>query len=146
MKERSKKQREERKSISSTTIDFNSIIGLVLRYGVVVSFIVISVGLILLYIEGQTGYYPVGTVQQLIDRHNRFLIGIVPVLEGVLFGRPYAIILLGLLILLATPVARVFISIWLFLSQRRYNFVAITSFVFAILLISMFVIGPLISM
>lgn len=125
--------------------DFNTVIGLVLRYGVIISFTVVSVGCILLFAEGQTGYYPLGSAEQLFERHNHFLIGLVPLLQGVVSAKPYAIIDLGLLILLATPVVRVFISIFLFLQEKRYIFVLITITVLALLLFSMFVVGPLVS-
>lgn len=126
-------------------VDFNTVIGMVLRYGVIASFAVIGVGSILLFTEGQTGYYPLGSAEQLIERHNRFLIGLVPLIQGVISAKPYAIIDLGLLILLATPIARVFISTFLFLKERRYIFVLITITVLALLLFSMFVLGPLLS-
>jgi uncharacterized membrane protein len=126
--------------------DFSAVIGLVLRYGVVVSFMVICLGSILLFSEGQTGYYPVGTeAGQLFGGHGRFLIGIVPMFQGVAAAKPYAIIDLGLLILFATPIARVFVSIFLFLDERRYVFVIITVAVLALLLFSTFVLGPVIA-
>lgn len=126
-------------------VDFNTVIGMVLRYGVIISFAVIGVGTILLFAEGQTGYYPLTTAEQLFERQNRFLIGLVPLIQGIISAKPYAIIDLGVLILLATPMARVFISIFLFLNERRYIFVLITITVLALLLFSMFVVGPLVS-
>ncbi|HEV2137615.1 MAG TPA: DUF1634 domain-containing protein [Nitrososphaerales archaeon] len=126
-------------------VDFNTIIGMVLRYGVIASFTVIGVGSVLLFAEGQTGYYLLGSAEQLIERHNRFLIGLVPLIQGVFSAKPYAVIDLGLLILLATPIARVFISIFLFVKEKRYIFVMITITVLALLLFSMFVLGPLMS-
>jgi uncharacterized membrane protein len=126
-------------------LDFNTVIGMVLRYGVIASFAVIGFGAFLMFTEGQTGYYPLGSAEQLIERHNRFLIGLVPLVQGIFSAKPYAIIDLGLLILLATPIARVFISIFLFLKERRYIFVLITITVLALLLFSMFVLGPLMS-
>jgi uncharacterized membrane protein len=125
--------------------EFYSIIGNVLRYGVVISFIVIVAGSALLFLENNTGYYALGTAEQLFSRHNRFLIGPVPLVEGVLSAKPYAVIDLGLIILLATPVARVLISIFLFAEERRYIFVLITAVVLAILLASTFILGPLLA-
>ncbi|MDG6900456.1 MAG: DUF1634 domain-containing protein [Nitrososphaerota archaeon] len=122
--------------------EFNTVIGLVLRYGVMSSFAIIAVGSVLLFVEGQTGYYPLGSAEQLFERQNRFLIGIVPLLQGVAAAKPYAIIDLGLLVLLATPIARVFISIFLFFEERRYAFVLITLVVLGLLLFSTFVLGP----
>ncbi len=125
--------------------DFNSVIGNVLRYGVVTSFVIILVGSLLLFSEGNTGYYTLGSAEELFQRHNRFLIGLVPMIQGVVQAKPYAIIELGLIILLATPVTRVGISIFLFASQKRYILVAVTSAVLTILLTSMFILGPMLA-
>ncbi len=125
--------------------EFSHVIGLVLRYGVLASFTIIAIGSAMLFLEGQTGYYPLGTAEQLFDRHNHFLVGLVPLLQGVAAARPYAIIDLGLVVLLATPIARVFISIFLFMEERRYAFVLITLAVLSLLLFSTFVLGPLLS-
>jgi uncharacterized membrane protein len=64
-------------------------------------------------------------------------------IQGIAAAKPYAIIELGLLILLATLIARVAISIFLFAGEKRYVFVAITATVLAILLVSMFVLDTL---
>jgi len=122
--------------------DFNTIVALLLRYGVVTSFVAICIGSILLFAESQTGYYALGSAEQLFERHNRFLIGLVPLVQGVAAAKPYAIVDLGLLILLATPIARVFVSIFLFAKERRYAFVLITITVLSLLLFSTFVLGP----
>ena len=62
------------------------------------------------------------------------------VLNGVLALRPYAIIALGLVILIAIPVLRVAVSVIAFAVERDWLYVLITSFVLLILLLS-FVIG-----
>jgi uncharacterized membrane protein len=124
---------------------FREAIGLVLRYGVIASFALVALGSLLLFLEGQTGYYHIGTAEQLFDAQNGFLVGLSPLVHGVASAKPYAIIDLGLVVLLATPVTRVVISLFLFLDERRYAFVAITATVLAILLLSMFVVAPLVS-
>lgn len=126
-------------------IDFRTAIGLVLRYGVVSSFVIVALGAALLFFEGQTGYYPLGTAQEMFDAQTKFLVGLQPLLQGVASAKPYAIIDLGLIVLLATPVMRVLISILLFIEEKRYIFVGITVTVLAILLLSMFVVAPLVS-
>ena len=123
---------------------FKSAIGLVLRYGVVLAFAFVALGSILLFLEGQTGYRPLGTAEQLFAARND-LTGLAPLIQGVESAKPYAIIDLGLVVLLATPVARVAISIFLFLDEKRYAFVAITVTVLAILMLSIFVVAPLVS-
>jgi uncharacterized membrane protein len=125
--------------------DVNTILGTVLRTGVVLAVVIVTIGSILLFVEGTTGYGPVQNSETMVVQRNRFLLGLVPVLQGVAAGRPYAILDLGLLILLATPVARVAISIPLFWIERRYVFVVVTGIVLAILLFSMLVVAPYVS-
>jgi uncharacterized membrane protein len=123
--------------------DFNGIIGYVLRYGVTIAFAVIALGSGLLFAEGQTGYRSLSNAEQLYS--SRFVLGLVPLFQGVLAAKPFAIIEFGLILLFATPIARVAISIFLFFEERRYVFVWITIIVLIILLLSTFVIGPLLS-
>ncbi len=64
------------------------------------------------------------------------------VLHGVLAGRGEAVIALGLLVLIATPVVRVAVSILAFRAERDRTYVAITSGVLLLLILS-FVLGKL---
>jgi uncharacterized membrane protein len=61
------------------------------------------------------------------------------ILRGVRTGRSRAIIQLGLLLLIATPIARVALSIFGFARERDHLYVALTSIVFVILLYSLLV-------
>lgn len=126
-------------------IDFKKAIGLVLRYGVVASFALVALGSVLMFLEGQTGYGRMGNAEQLFGARDTFLVGLAPLLRGIASAKPYAIIDLGLVVLLATSVARVVISILFFLGEKRYVFVAVTATVLAILMVSVFVVAPLIS-
>ena len=56
-----------------------------------------------------------------------------------LAGKPYAIIGLGMLLLIATPVVRVALSVVFFLVQKDWLYVGITVFVLVVLLASMMV-------
>ncbi len=129
--------------MSTTGKDFSKIIGYVLRIGVTIAFTVVAIGSVLLFAEGQTGYGTLSSTQQLYS--NRFVLSLGSVLQGVISAKPFAIIEFGLILLFATPLARVAISIFLFFEERRYIFVWITVLVLAILLVSTFVIGPLLS-
>jgi uncharacterized membrane protein len=125
--------------------DFRTVIGLVLRYGVVSSFLLVALGATLLFLQGSTGYSSIGDAKDMFEMQTKFLIGFLPLFNGVASGKPYAIIDLGLIVLLATPVTRVVISIFLFAEEKRYVFVVITVAVLAILLFSMLVVAPLVS-
>ena len=99
----------------------------------------------MLFAENNTGYYTLTTAQELFARQNKFLVGFVPLIQGVIAGKPFAIIVLGLIVLLATPILRVAVSIFLFAAERRYILVGITATVLVILIVSTFVLGPLLA-
>lgn len=60
------------------------------------------------------------------------------ILAEAMTGRSRALIQAGLLLLIATPIARVAFSIFAFLKERDYLYVAITIVVFAVLVASLF--------
>ncbi|MFX0560132.1 DUF1634 domain-containing protein [Tepidibacillus infernus] len=98
-----------------------------LRIGVFISAITIFIGLLLFVISGNTGYpnqsYPTHTIE---------------ILKGFLELKPYAVILTGLLLLILTPIFRVAISIIAFIQEKDFLFVVITTIVFVILIVSLF--------
>ena len=62
------------------------------------------------------------------------------VLSGLAAGRPVAIAQLGLLVLVATPVSRVGVSLIAFAVERDRLYVAITAGVLGLLLLSLFLV------
>ena len=64
--------------------------------------------------------------------------GVTGILSGVLRGEPRALIQLGLLLMIATPVARVGLSVVLFALERDRLYVVLTLIVLATLLTSLF--------
>jgi uncharacterized membrane protein len=97
-----------------------------LRIGVIVSGVVTFAGLMMYFATGESGYpesvYPVKFIE---------------ILKGMLALKPYGIIMAGLLILIATPIFRVGISIVIFLVEKDYLYVKITLLVFIILMLSL---------
>ena len=112
-----------------------------LRWGVLLSFVIVAVGLATLVISGQTGYGQMGTsdlaglLRYQVDG-QAFPTSVEATLSGVSTFKPYAIISLGLLLLLIIPVARVAVSIIAFALERDWLYVLITTFVFAMLMVS----------
>jgi uncharacterized membrane protein len=111
-----------------------AIIGTLLRVGVILSASVVLFGGIL---------YLVRHGHEIVD-YTTFhgepesLKNVREIWQGVLAGSARAIIQLGLLMLIATPVARVVFSAVAFAIERDYLYVAITLIVLAILLYSLF--------
>ena len=67
---------------------------------------------------------------------NTFPISAPGIVQGLFLLKPYAVILSGLLLLVLTPVFRVGVSILVFAQEKDRLYVAITSIVFVILIIS----------
>ena len=110
----------------------NTIIGWVLQGGVILSAAVITLGLLLL--PSQPGGL---SVHRLLN----FPETLAQIGQGLLIFRPQAVIALGLLLLIATPVTRVAVSILTFALERDRQYVVITGIVLTILLSSMFFLG-----
>ncbi len=115
-----------------------------LRVGVLLSAAVILVGVLQFAWSRDTGYARLlpHHLADLIAYHPKSGPGVFPttlpdVVRGAGEGRPYAIIGLGLLLLILTPIVRVALSILFFLSERDWLDPGITLLVFCILLLSL---------
>jgi uncharacterized membrane protein YfcA len=108
------------------------VIAWILQGGVILSAVVIVFGLVLL---------PTRPGGLSLERLLHFPQTLRQVGEELLFLRPQAVIALGLLLLIATPIIRVAVSIIAFACERDRAYVLITAIVLAILLFSMFFVG-----
>ena len=114
-----------------TIIDIR--IGLLLKIGMLTSAAVILLGGTLFLIHhGRSN--PDYTVFHGVPDNLNSLAGIA---AGLRRGNDLAIIQLGMLLLIATPVARVVFSIFAFFSERDYLYVTISTIVLAVLLYSL---------
>ena len=116
-----------------TDQQMDNIIANMLRAGVMVAAAVVLLGGVM-YLFQHPGAPPDyssfhGEVQQLRDPSG--------IIMAALHGHARSIIQLGLLLLIATPIVRVFLCIVGFFSQRDRLYVAVSSFVLAILLYSL---------
>ena len=123
----------------------NDILGLVLRLGVVLSGLVIAIGTGLFVanhsMDDTSSFL---TYNPAIVPHGNFPASLSAIFTGIISLDPASIIQLGFLILLATPVTRVALSLFLFAAEKDRLYVYITATVLVILLFSMLV-TPLIS-
>lgn len=114
----------------------NVIIGWILQGGVILSAAVIIFGLILMAFQPNK-FAP----QTLLNFPQNFG----EVGRGLLVLNPQSVIALGLLLLIATPILRVAVSIMAFAVERDWRFVVLTVLVLAILLFSVFYVGSVVS-
>ncbi|HZU01288.1 MAG TPA: TSUP family transporter [Ktedonobacteraceae bacterium] len=114
----------------------NLLIGTILQGGVILSAAVIVMGLILMSLQPNKF-----AVQTLLTFPQTFgQVG-----AGLRTLEPQAVIALGLLLLIATPVMRVAVSIVAFAVERDWRYVVLTLIVLAILLFSIFYVGGQVS-
>ena len=114
------------------------IIGVLLQTGVLLSILVALIGMTL-YL-GRAGLH-VADFQ--VFRGEPFdLRGAPAIIAAALAGRREAVIQLGVLILIATPIARVLLSLAAFALQRDRTYVVVTLVVLVVLLSGLFGVGP----
>ena len=109
--------------------DVEIIISKFLRIGVILSAIIVFVGLLMFLVSGNSGY-----------KGGYFPTTPIEIFKGFMLLKPYSIILMGLIILILTPVFRVGVSIIVFIKEKDSLYVKITLAVFTILIIS-FILG-----
>ena len=116
----------------------NRILGIVLKTGVVLSGVIIAIGTILFLtnhsLHNTSAYLAYNPV---LIPHGSFPVSLSSISSGLTSLDPSSIIQLGFLVLLATPVARVALSLFLFAAEKDRRFVYLTATVLAILLFSM---------
>jgi uncharacterized membrane protein len=116
-----------------TDEEMDRAIGILLRVGVSVAATVVLAG----------GVWLLAGEHSLMPDHHTFhgepaeLRGVAGVLQGITQGHAATWIQFGILLLIATPVARVAFSVFAFAAQRDWTYVTITVIVLAILVYSL---------
>ncbi|MGG4552425.1 DUF1634 domain-containing protein [Paenibacillus humicus] len=96
-----------------------------LRIGIVLAGLVIVVGLVLFLVTGDSGY-----------PGDTFPTSLPEIWRGIVELKSVAIIEAGLILLILTPVFRVFVSMFAFIHEKDYRFVLISILVLVILALS----------
>ncbi len=112
------------------------VISHLLRIGVTASIAIIFTGLVLMFVH-HPSYLQAGTDLQRLTRPGAaFPHTLREVAEGLRSWRGQAVIAIGLMVLIATPIMRVAASVVAFAVERDLIYVLITSVVLAVLLAS----------
>jgi len=114
------------------------LLSVLLRVGVVVSLLVVVLGTALSFAHHSAHRSDTAELTRLTDIHAAFPHTLAEMWDGVLAGHGQAIVVAGLLLLIATPVMRVAVSILAFAVQRDWMFTMITFLVLVLLLLSFF--------
>jgi len=118
----------------------NVVIGKVLRYGVILSGAIILLGAIgLASTNGLSDSSGMLTYNPNMIPHDNLEISLGGLAQGLITFSPFSWIELGVILLIATPVSRVTISVFLFAAERDRLYVIITAVVLTLLLFSMLV-------
>jgi uncharacterized membrane protein len=117
-----------------------TMISTILRAGVALSITTILIGLTITFVHHPDYFSSRPALGTLIDARANYTASVASVLKGVREGRGQSIVMLGVLVLIATPVARVAASVALFAAEHDRVYVAITAVVLLLLILS-FVIG-----
>ena len=113
--------------------DFQTIIGNLLRYGVWISLSVAFIGGIVYLMHHGSDIEDYSVFKE--NDQNIFEV-IANVYRGVISGSGESIIFFGVILLFLTPVFRVLLSLFSFLLEKDYLYVAITSIVIGIIIMS----------
>lgn len=114
------------------------LISMILRIGVLTSLAVVLAGLAISFVHHPDYLRSRQDLKQVTAPGRTSPHNFHDVVEGIGQGRGEAVTMLGLLLLIATPVVRVAVSIFAFVYERDPVFVAITAFVLAMLVVSFF--------
>jgi uncharacterized membrane protein len=114
------------------------VISYLLRGGVVLSLVTILAGVGLMFAHHPEYWHTGEDLEHLTKIGATFPHTLSEVAKGLREGRGQAVVCVGLLLLIATPILRVVVSIVMFAAERDYGFVAITTVVLAILVLSFF--------
>jgi len=111
-------------------------IGRLLMAGVAVSMAVISAGVMLMFIHHPDYLKSAADLRRLIEPGAAFPHTLGQVAQGLMAGRGQAVVALGLMLLIATPIFRVVAAMVGFALQRDRGFTLISTVVLIVLLIS----------
>ena len=114
------------------------LISTILRTGVIVSLVLIVTGTVVSFVRHPAYIASAAPLKRLMALDGPREHSLQDVLDGVQQARGQAIIMVGLLLLIATPTLRVAVSVLAFVYQKDRVFVVFTSIVLLLLLLSFF--------
>ena len=128
------------RSLNEKVRQVELLISNLLRIGVITSLVVVLIGTIVTFVRHPDYLSSTSELRRLTTRDAVFPQTVAGFVGSLMHGQGRAIVVLGLLLLVATPVMRVAVSILGFMYERDRIFVLITSLVLMLLLLS-FVLG-----
>ena len=124
-------------------MEMNDVIAYVLRIGVVISVILILVGAVLLFLQGGSNGFTIGELASTGSKINSSLFSFSDIVNGLLSYQGLDFMLIGIIVLIITPIARVIASVLSFMYERNWLYVVITLIVFIDIMVAIFVVPGL---
>ncbi len=115
---------------------FELLISRMLLGGVVISMATVLLGLLLMFVHHPDYLKSAADLQRLTAPGSASPNNIIDVAHGVVAGQGQAVVAFGLLLLIATPILRVAVSMLAFAVQRDRTYTAISAAVLMVLLVS----------
>ncbi len=125
-------------------MDFDYLIGNIIRVGVIVSSAFIVVGAVLLFVTGHSNGYDISQISSFRSPVNTSVFPSAQVIQGVGELQPLDLIFFGLMILIATPITSVVIGVVRFVLERNLLYTVITVIVLFNLMFAIFILPLLI--
>ena len=119
--------------------DMDYVIGLTLRYGVIISIALVLIGIALFHVKGEALGCSETLVMSPTSPINTTVIPPMYALSRLPSLDPLSFVILGLMVLIATPVLRVALGIASFAMERDWLYVFITAVVFMNLMLAIFI-------
>ncbi len=124
-------------------MEMNDSIAYVLKIGVVISIILIMIGAVLLFLQGSSNGFPIGELASTSSKINSSMFSFSDMINGLLSYQGLDFMLLGIIVLIITPIARVIASVLSFIYERNWLYVVITLIVFINIMVAIFVVPGL---
>lgn len=126
-------------------MDMNDAISHVLRIGVVASLLLIAIGLAFLFAAGGSNGFTLNQIASSNTTINSSRFSTSTLISGLSSYQGLDFILLGIIVLIATPVMRVFLSVFAFLREKNWLYLTITLIVFIDLMVAIFIVPGLLA-
>ena len=114
------------------------LISTLLRVGVTLSLSIVVIGTVVSFVHHPEYRTSTDELKRLTEPGAAFPHSLAAMARGIVSGSGESLVLLGLILLIATPIVRVAVSLLIFMHQRDRAFVYITCLVLALLMLSFF--------
>lgn len=126
-------------------MEFERTIAMMLRIGTILSAALLAIGILLLIANNGGGGSSLDQIINLAPQVNSASFSLANIFGGISGFDGISFIFLGFIVLIAIPISRVLLSIFMFLYQKNWLYVVITAIVFINLIVAILLIPSMIA-